>query len=43
MTLSIKNGGYAFRFNAFCVFMKKVPVATNFKGPIYQTFNHLDM
>ena len=41
MTLSIKNGGYAFliRFNAFNVIMTRVPIATNFKGPIYQIHN----
>ena len=26
-------------FNAFYVIMKRVPIATNFKQPIYQTFN----
>ena len=25
------------RFNAFYVFMKRVPIVTNFKRPIYQT------
>ena len=41
MTLSGKNGGYAFliRFNAFYVIMKRIPIVTNFKLPIYQTFN----
>ena len=43
MTLSIKNGGYVFfnkiGFNVFYVIMKGVPIMTNFKGPIYQTFN----
>ena len=42
MTLSVKNGGYAFNkigFNAFYVIMKKVPIITNFKRHIYQTFN----
>ena len=27
------------RFNDFYVFMKRVPIVTNFKRPIYQTFN----
>ena len=31
MTLSIKNGRYAF--------MKGVPIITNFKQPIYQAFD----
>ena len=43
MTLSIKNGGYPFNnkigFNDFCVIMKGVPITTNFKRPICQTFN----
>ena len=42
MNWSIKNGGYAFliRLNLmFSVFMKKVPIVTNFKQLIYQTFN----
>ena len=43
MTLSIKNGGYAFLtrfwFNVFYVIMKRVPIVTNFKRAIYQTFN----
>ena len=43
MTLSIKNGGYVFfnkvRFNVFYVIMERDPIVTNFKRPIYQTFN----
>ena len=46
MTLSIKNDGYAFlmldfkvRFNVFYVIMRRVQIVTNFKQPIYQTFN----
>ena len=27
------------RFNAFYVIMKRVPIITNFKRPIYQTVN----
>ena len=27
------------RFNAFYVFMKRVPMVTNFKGSVYRTFN----
>ena len=40
MTLSIKNGGYAFfiRLDAiFSVIMKGVPIIRNFKQPINQT------
>ena len=40
MTLSTKNGGYAFfnevKFNVFYVIMQK---ATNFKWAIHQKFN----
>ena len=42
MTLSIKNGGYAFLMRLdlmFSVIMKGVPIITNFKRPIYQAFN----
>ena len=42
MILSIKNGGYGFSkigFNVFYVIMKGLPMITNFKRPIYQTFN----
>ena len=42
MTLSIKNGGYAFDkigFNVSYVIIKRVPIVTNFIRPIYQTFN----
>ena len=40
MTLSIKNGGYAFLIRLDLMFsMSGVPVITNFKRPIYQTFN----
>ena len=37
MTLLIKYGGYA--FNISHVIMKGLPIVTNFKRPIYQTFN----
>ena len=42
MTLPVKNGGCIFNkigFNIFYVIMKRVPIITNFKGPINQTFN----
>ena len=43
MTFLVKNGGYAFviniRFNLFYVIMRRVSIVTNFKQPIYQTFN----
>ena len=43
MTLSIKNGGYAFfnkiGFNVLYVIMKGVPIIANFKRPIYQSFD----
>ena len=42
MTLSIKNGGYAFLIRLdlmISVFMKRVPIVINFKRPIYQVFN----
>ena len=42
MTLSIKSGGYAFLIRldlCFYVFMKRVPIVTNFKRHIYETFN----
>ena len=43
MTLLINSDGYAFfkkiRFNVFYVIMKRVPTVTNFKRPIYQTFD----
>ena len=42
MTLSIKNGGYAFLirldFKAFYVIMKRVLIVTNFKRPIFVGF-----
>ena len=44
MTLSIKNGGYAFLLRLdlmfFTFIMKGVPIISNFK-PIYQTFKNL--
>ena len=47
MILSIKNGGYVFfykvRFNVFYVIMKNVPIVTNFKRLIYQTFNQINL
>ena len=47
MNLSIKNGGYVFfykvRFNVFYVIMKSVPIVTNFKRLIYQTFNQINL
>ena len=43
MTLLIKNEGYAFLrrldFMFFYFIMKGVPTITNFKQPIFQTFN----
>ena len=43
MTLLIKNGGYAYLISFdlmfFYVIMKRIPIVTNFKRPIYQTFN----
>ena len=42
MTLSIKNDRYAFLIRLdliFSVIMKRVPIITNFKRPIYQTFD----
>ena len=43
MAVSIKNGGYAFLIRLdlmfFYVIMKGAPIITNFKQPIYQTFN----
>ena len=42
MNLSIKNGGYAVLIRLdlmFSVFMKRVPIVTNFKQTIYQTLN----
>ena len=42
MTLSIKNGGYAFLIRLeliFSVIMKRVPIVTNFKRPLHETFN----
>ena len=44
MTILIKNGGYIcifnqIGFNVFYTIMKGVPIVTNFKRPIYQTFN----
>ena len=47
MTLSIKNGGYAFfdmhktRFNFFYVFMEVVPIVINFKQPFFLSVKHL--
>ena len=45
MTLVIENNGYAFliRFNVFYVFMEKVPIIKNFKGPIYQIFSSTNL
>ena len=42
MTLSIKNGGYAFliRLDLMCsMSLKGVPIITYFKRPIYQAFD----
>ena len=42
MTLLIKNDGYAFLIGLdriFYVIIKEVPIITNFKEPIYQTFD----
>ena len=42
MTLLIKNGGYAFLIRLdlkFPMSLWRLPIATNFKQPIYQTFN----
>ena len=40
MTLLIKNGGSAFLIRLdFYVIMKGFLIITNFKRPIYQTFN----
>ena len=42
MTLSIKNGGYAFLIRLdlmVSVILEGVPIIINFKGTIYQTFN----
>ena len=42
MTLSIKNDRYAFFFKIkfiFYIIMRGAPIITNFKQPIYQTFN----
>ena len=43
MTLSIKDCGFAFLITLdliiFYVFMKRVPIVTNFKRPIYQPFS----
>ena len=43
MTLSIKNGGYAFLIRLDLMFSmllrKDFPIITNFKRPIYETFN----
>ena len=42
MTLSIKNGGYTFIIRLdimfLCHYAERVPVVTNFKQPVYQTF-----
>ena len=47
MTLSIKNGGYAFLIRLDLMFsmslLKVVPVITDFKRPIYQTFNSTNL
>ena len=40
MTLSIKNGGYAFLIRLDLMFsMSLCPIITNFKRPIYQAFD----
>ena len=42
MTLSIKNGRYAFLITLdlmHSVLLWRVPIVTKFKRPIYQTFN----
>ena len=42
MTLSIKSGGYAFLIRLdlclLCIY-ERVPIVTNFKRHIYETFN----
>ena len=48
MTLSIKNGRSAFLTRldlmlSFYVIMKRVPIATNSKQPIYQTINQSNL
>ena len=47
MTLSIKNGGYAFLITLDLMFsnviMKRVPIVTNFKWPIYLTFSYTNL
>ena len=43
MTLSVKNGGYEFLIRLHLMISislwKRVPTVTNFKRPMYQTFN----
>ena len=39
MTFSIKNGRNAFLIRLDLMFSLRVPIITNFKRPIYQTFN----
>ena len=44
MTLSIKNGGYAFLIRLdliFSVFMEVVPIVTNFKQPFFLSIKDL--
>ena len=44
MTLSIKNGGYAFLISLdliFSVFMEVFPIVTNFKQPFFLSIKHL--